>query len=70
MLLINIHLILKAASSSMEAGTPSISSQSMILPFTGEGSIQVIRGGDDDDGDDGGGDDDDDSDYDDDDDDC
>ena len=67
MLLINIHLILKAASSSMEAGTPSISSQSMILPFTGEGSIQVIRGGDDDDDD---GDDDDDSDYDDGDDDC
>ena len=67
MLLINTHLILKAASSSMEAGTPSISSQSMILPFTGEGSIQVIRGGDDDDG---GGDDDDDSDYDDDDGDC
>ena len=62
MLLMNIHLILIAASSSMEAGTPSISSQSMILPFTGEGSIQVIRGGDDDDG---GGDDDDDSDYDD-----
>ena len=54
MLLINIHLILKAASSSMEAGTPSISSQSMILPFTGEGSIQVIRGGDDGDDDDDG----------------
>ena len=62
----NIHLILIAASSSMEAGTPSISSQSMILPFTGEGSIQVIRGGDESDHNDGDdGDDDDDSDYDD-----
>ena len=63
----NIHLILIAASSSMEAGTPSISSQSMILPFTGEGSIQVIRGGDDSDydDDDDDGDDDGDSDYDD-----